>query len=126
MKQGWVSAGDVVYLLYPLVPFRWLLALARLHGRLQAVLKREASRAVHENLSREFGDVNSPTEIERMSRLFFEYERIRGLLIMLAPRTSPERMSAMFPFEGLEHLDRALELGRGVILLGSHINSVAM
>lgn len=126
MNRGWVSAGDIAYLLYPIVPFRWLVALGRLHGRMQATLNWNRRSIVHDNLRRAFGDERGPSDIRRMTREFFEFERIRALLITLAPRMSLERMRRAFPLEGLEHLDRALEQRRGVILLGSHINSVAM
>ena len=100
--------------------------MARLNGRMQASLRPGARETVRENLARAFGDVRSGSEISRMSREFFEFERVRALLLTLTPRMSPERLEAMFPFDGLPNLDRALEAGRGVMLLGSHLNSVAM
>jgi KDO2-lipid IV(A) lauroyltransferase len=81
---------------------------------------------VRRNLAQNFGATRSAAEIDLLTRRFFEYRRLRGMLRALAPRLTTAEMDELLPFEGLEHLDRALEQGRGAILLGSHLNSLCM
>jgi lauroyl/myristoyl acyltransferase len=121
-----VGSEDAAYLLYSFIPLNWLLALARLHGRLAHLVRRRERLAVSQNLAGVFGDGKRQREIDSLTRRFFEQRAIRGLLLAIAPRLTVAEMAKLFPVEGVEHLDSALEQKRGVILLGSHLNSLVM
>lgn len=120
------DASDVAYLLSPLVPLGWLLALARLYGRSTYHLARGPRTRVRRNLERSFGATRTARELDTLTRQFFEYKRVRGVLLAVAPRLSASTIERLLPLEGLERLDAALERRRGVILLGSHLNSVCL
>lgn len=121
-----VHSSDVGYLLYPVLPLDRILGLSRLHGRLTYVVNRSERRTVRQNLARTFGATKNEAEIDLLARRFFEYRRVRGILQAVAPRLTSSEMETLLPVEGLDHLDRALERGRGAILLGSHLNSLCM
>ncbi len=120
------SLGDILYLLYPILPLRWMFRLARLRGRLSYGLKKTARRVVRNNLAGALTNGRPADDLDVLTRKFFEDRQLRALLIMLAPRMSTQELASLFRIEGLEHLDRAVERGRGVLLLGSHLHSVCM
>lgn len=121
-----VGSEDAAYVLYSALPLHRLFALARLHGRLAHRTRHRQRRAVRRNLETVFGAERSPGELDALTRAFFEQRAARGLLLALATRLSSSEMTRLFPIEGLEHLDEAVRQQRGVILLGSHLNSIVM
>lgn len=118
--------SDAAYLLYSLLPLRALFAIARAHGRLTHVVARRRRATVRANLAAAGGAGRSAAELDALTRRFFEYKAGRSLLLAVATRLTDAELARLLPTEGLEHLDAALEHGRGVILLGSHLNSVSM
>lgn len=121
-----IDSSDAGYVLYSILPLSRIFALSRLHGRLTYAVARRQRRIVRENLADALAGTNDERELDLLTRRFFEYKRIRGVMHALAPRLTSAEMAKLVPVEGLEHLDRALEQGRGAILLGSHLNSVCM
>lgn len=126
MKQKLATLGDIAYLLNPVVSLSWMFQLARVHGRLRYLLRRETRAAIHGNIAAVCAEQKNGANIDRLTRQFFEYQQLRSLLVYLAPRLSLPEMSRLFPVEGLERLDWAVAQGKGVIVLGSHLNSVCM
>lgn len=121
-----VRSADVAFLLYSVIPLEWIWALARLHGRLTYLLDRRRRPIVKANLQDAVGSATSPAEIDTLTRRFFEYQRLRSVLLAVAPRLDSEESARLLRIEGLDHLDAALERERGVVLLGSHLNSLVM
>lgn len=121
-----VRSADVSFVLYSVLPLDWIWSLARLHGKLTYHLARRRRSIVQDNLEGVFGSAKSPREIEDLTRAFLEYQRLRGVLLALSPRLGSSELEELVRPEGLEHLDTALEQGRGAILLGSHLNSLVM
>lgn len=121
-----VDPSDAGYLLYSVLPLSRIFELSRLHGRLTYAVARRQRSIVRRNLADALAGASSEGELELLTRRFFEYKRIRGMMQAVAPRLTSAEMARLFPVEGLEHLDRALEQGRGAVLLGSHLNSVCM
>ncbi len=119
-----ICIGDVAYLCTSFVPLPWLYTLARMKGRLRHWGSRETREIVHGNLQSFLGSSHSEPEIDRMTRLFFEYRELRILLYYLYPGLKPRQVEALLPLEGLEHLDRLCPERKGGILLLSHVNSV--
>ena len=124
--SGLADSSDVAYLLHSVIPRTWLFGIARLYGRLTYSLRRDLRSTVRRNLERTLGDTKTPGEIDALTRQFFEYKRIRAAMLAVAPRLTGAEIAELLPVEGLERLDAALERRRGVILLGSHINSVCV
>ena len=120
------SLADIAYLLYPIVPLKWMYPLARLQGRLMYFVRRQEWSAVNNNFVVNFGETKSQQEIDLMTRQFFEYGQLRRLLFLLFPKMTPAQRNKIIPIEGLEYLDDALSQNKGVILLGSHLNSILM
>jgi KDO2-lipid IV(A) lauroyltransferase len=121
-----VSLGDLAYLLYPVVPRSWLFSLARLRGLLRWAWRRRDRRAVSQNIREIFGHEVNGAEVGRYSRRFFQNQMVQNLLATLVPRLSTAELERLLPISGLEHLERAMASGRGVVLMGSHLNSVLM
>ena len=120
-----IGSSDVGYLLYSVLPLDWMWSLSRFHGRLTYLVSPGRRSVVRRNLASAGGGKTS-AELDALTRQFFEFKRLRGLLLALAPRLSSEQLAKLLPLEGLEHLDAALERNQGVILLGSHLNSLCL
>ena len=118
-----INLRDVANILRRVLPVPWLHRLARLHGLLVYLLSAERRRTVAGNLAPFASD---DAELKRMTRRFFELRQVRVLMMVLFLELDPSRWDEHLRIDGLEHLDRALAEGRGVILLGSHINSIGL
>ena len=119
--------GDFVYAAYLVLPFRLFLHLGRPVGWLEMLLRPKARHAVRANLEQAFGTTKSRRELSKLTRQVFEYHQMRILMLMVAPlMTARGQLEKYFPIRGVEHLDRALEAGKSAIILGSHINSMAL
>lgn len=115
-----VSVADVAEVLNRILPLDWLYAIARLEGGLVYLLRPAKRRVVARNLAPFAKD---DSELKRMTRRFFEFSKLRALLLLLFLDMKPEEWERHFSLEGIEYLDQALSEGRGAILLGSHLNS---
>lgn len=117
--------GDLVYLAYLLLPFRWFVQLGRPLGWLEMRLHGRLRRQVRDSMQRAFGRAKSPRELDRLTREVFEYHQMRSLLLLVAPlMTARGQLAKYFPLRNLVQLDRALQAGKGAIILSSHVNSV--
>ena len=119
-----VTLSDAAYVLHPLVPFRAMCALARVQGRAQHRRRRDERAIVRRNLEGAFGTALSAAELDRLTRLAFEYRQLRGLLLALSPRLGTRRRARLFPLEGLEHLEAAGAQACGPVVVASHLNSL--
>lgn len=119
-----LTAGDLIYVLHPLLPLRAVRALTRAQARWLRVTRPAAWRVVRDNLVR-YG-VADPRGggADRLTRRFFEHRQMRRALMVLGPRLRRATLDRLFPLEGTGHLDRALAAGRGAVLVGSHLNSL--
>lgn len=129
--RGIVSAprrfdrGDLVYLAYLILPFGWFVQLGRPLGWLEMVLHPRARRQVRDSIEQAFATTRSRREIARLTRQVFEYHQMRSLMLLVAPlMTVRGQLEKHFPLRNVEQLDRALEAGKGAIVLSSHVNSV--
>lgn len=124
-RRALASVGDLLYILYPVLPQRLVFAAARVRGTLQDVLRTGARRTVRRNLARMFPD-KSAGEIDALTRRFLQCQQAQNLLVMLASRLGTEALSRLVPFENLDRLEWALAQKKGVILLASHLNSASL
>lgn len=122
-----IDREDFVYLMYLLLPFRAFLFFGRMLGRIAMLLHPAKRRSVHANLQDAFGHEKTPAEINRLTRLAFEFLHMRLVLVPVAPLLLVSgKVAKYFPIEGIEILDRALARGKGAVILGSHVNSLGL
>lgn len=122
--RGLLSAGDLAYLAYPVVPLPILRSAARARGLIGGWLRTRAWRVARDNIRAVLGDSAGPPE--QLARRFLVNQQLQKLLVMLAPKLRPDDLERALPMAGLEHLDRALAGGTGAVILASHLNSVSM
>jgi len=120
-----INTEDIAHMLYKVVPLKVLAQLAKIQGKMACRFGR-SGQAVHNNFKKHFSDTYSTSDINRMAREFFEWERVRSLMTSLSPGMSADKLSKLLTIEGEEYLDAALKRGKGAILLGSHLNSIIM
>lgn len=74
------------------------------------------------NLELAFPDMSAPDR-ERLARQVFEhFGRVTADFLVSAKRTR-EQLESEMQVEGIEHLDQALELGRGVVMITGHFGN---
>lgn len=115
----------VIWLLARL-PFRWLIALGRLLGRLTARLPGERRHVAKRNLELCFPELDD-TARARLLRATLADLGLMFVEFALAWMGS-ERAIARIPcaIEGLEHLQRCRAEGRGVLLVGAHFSHLEL
>jgi Kdo2-lipid IVA lauroyltransferase/acyltransferase len=105
------------------MPFRWQHGLGRILGRVFHRLGRARRHVTRVNLALCFPE-RSDEEREAILRGHFEAMGI-GLLETASGWWAPtRRFEGIYTLEGLEHLDRALEQGRGVLLVSAHFTTL--
>lgn len=119
-----VSAGDLIYLSYPLVPLRVVRLLTRAQARWLRLARRATWLAVRDNFVRYRVAPPGSRSADRLALRFLEDRQMRRALMVLGPRLSRTTLDRLFPLEGTAHLDRALAAGGGAVLVGSHLNSL--
>jgi lauroyl/myristoyl acyltransferase len=120
-----LNISDLAFVSYPILPLGFFFAIARVQGVGQYLTNKRLSEMVRENLV-SLKPGLPDTELNRRTRRYFEYSRLRELLFLLAPKMSDETLSQLCPVDGLDHLDRCRASSQGVILLASHLNSRAL
>jgi len=100
-----------------LLPARLAIRLGRFLGAVTVHLIKERMRLGHENLKRAFGGELSHEERCRILRSLME---LLGEALVESIIRTPEDVEKNVEVEGFQHLEKALSLGKGVILLGSH------
>ena len=109
--------------LVSLLPYRAELMVGRTLGRLALLTSGKRQRIIDTNLARCFPEKS----LQQRNRIKSEcYQNIGISLIEMAMCWwwPPEKLKPMVEIEGREHLDAALESGRGIILLSGHFTSL--
>ena len=117
----WLGLG-ILYLGIQL-PWRWQVSLGRGLGRLMYRVAGKRRKIADTNLRLCFPGL-SDQEREKLLRENFQY---MGLAIMesgLSWWGKSERLPALGRIKGLQHLEKALQRGKGVILLTGHMTSL--
>jgi len=99
------------------------LALSRGIGWLLPRLATRLYNNVKEEVTQAFGDERSPEEIDRLLQQIFYHQGESMIEFFRLPHMSREEIQRWAPLEGTEHLDAALALGKGVILLTGHLGN---
>ena len=100
------------------LPARVAISLGRNAGALAEKLFRTRVRLAHENLQIVFGDSLSPAQRQDLIKKLF---RMLGEGFVESVISSPADLRKNVSVEGLEHLKKALEKKKGVIILGPHM-----
>jgi KDO2-lipid IV(A) lauroyltransferase len=110
--------------LVTLLPYRVELALGRLLGRIISLTTGSARhRVVDINLARCFPE-KSPSERQRIKSACYQNIGVSLIEMAICWWWPAEKLKKLVEIEGREHLDEALESGRGVILLTGHFTSL--
>jgi len=118
---AWIGVGFLRILI--LLPYPALIALGRLIGRSAERVSRSRRRIADINLRRCFPDLS---ETQRNQLITRHFESLgMGFFEMAMGWWKPEKaLKRLAHVHGLEHLDKARDTGRGVILLSAHFTSI--
>lgn len=111
--------------LVSLLPWRWSLALHRWLGRVLGSKARSARKTVLDNLERCFPELSAAERAELAADYFANMGAFVAELAM-AWFCSRERLRSLFEVQGAENLERALAMGKGVILCAGHFTTVEL
>lgn len=125
MKR-FIELRDIAILLYWALPLSYMLALGSWQGRLQCRTNSHLKKSVRGNIQKLFAFDRTSDEVDVLTRHFFEHLGARRMLQSLLPFTRKEKLEAILKVENLEKLDSALSRGKGVVLVGSHLNSAVV
>lgn len=109
-----------------LLPLEWALWIGRCLGRLAFRVVSGRRRVVLKNLEVAFGLGKSPQELEEIARKTFSNLGMTLVEFLRMPRLGMGYYNQYIRVEGWEHLDRALEEGKGVIALTFHFGNWEM
>jgi KDO2-lipid IV(A) lauroyltransferase len=115
---GWLKLAAVL-------PWSRSLALHKRLGRWIGRRSRKSNRIVDENLQRCFPGL-SQTERRELTDDYFGNMGAVVAELAVAWFGSRPRLSSLFEVEGVEHLERALENGKGVLLCAGHFTPIEL
>ncbi|MDY1549174.1 LpxL/LpxP family Kdo(2)-lipid IV(A) lauroyl/palmitoleoyl acyltransferase [Luteibacter sahnii] len=121
---AWVGVG-VIWLIARL-PFRWLMRLGRLAGRLALHLNRERRRIAATNIALCFPELDPASQqaLVRANLCDVGMMLVEFALGWMGSRRAIGRVPVTV--EGLEHLQAARDAGRGVLLVGGHFSHLEL
>jgi len=117
----WLGLG--LLRLVCLLPHRTALGIGRSIGRLAYRLSGRRLAIVRRNLELCFPELE-PADIEQLTRRHVDALGMSVVEMGLGRWASDRRHLAITRIEGLEHLERAIGAGRGVILLSAHFTTL--
>ena len=119
----WLGLG--ILRLSTLLPYAWILRLGRGLGWLVFYLLPERRRITRTNIGLAFPELDEKAQ-RKLVRQVFCFATQAVFESALAWWSSEQRLKSLVRIEGLEHIDAALEKGKGVILLGGHYTTLEM
>jgi len=105
------------------LPHGWELSAHRRLGRLVALGSRGSRARIERNLARAFPQ---RADLAAVAAQTFGTHFQHQYLPVSFPRIGPEQLANYVEIRGLEHVDRALEAGRGVVLMHPHMGPVQL
>ncbi|HAO94099.1 MAG: hypothetical protein A2X93_09530 [Deltaproteobacteria bacterium GWC2_56_8] len=130
LKEFIKDAVRFVYF-YPLrglvsvLPFKWTYSLARLAGKAAYSINGGKRAALESELYGLFPDIDQH-KAARVVRNTFVNQMQTELEAFLYPRLDAGSIGSVMEYEGLKHLERGLESGKGVMLLFAHFGANQM
>ena len=107
------------------LPYPWILHLGSTLGRLSFYLLPERRRITRTNIGLAFPELDKSAQ-QKLVKQNFRFATQAVFESALAWWASEQRLKSLVRIEGLEHVDAALEKGKGVILLGGHYTTLEM
>ena len=130
LKEFIKDAVRFVYF-YPLrwlvsvLPFKWTYSMARIAGRAAYIVNGGKRAALASELYGLFPDIER-NKAARVVRNTFVNQMQTELEAFIYPRLDAGSIGSVMEYEGLKHLDRGLESGKGVMLLFAHFGANQM
>lgn len=105
------------------LPYRWLMRLGRVLGRILLILPGERRHVASVNLALCFPELTA-AQHSALLRRHFESLGMSLMETALCWWAPPARLRPLAQVEGLEHLEKALAQGQGAILLIGHFTTM--
>jgi len=106
-----------------LLPKRAALSLGRRIGDLLYFFDLKHKAIAYANIKRAFGSELSVFELKKLTHKFYRNFGQSIIEMFLIPAVDMDYVHKFVSFEGVEHIEEAFRLGKGVILLGTHAGS---
>ncbi|MGH7903912.1 MAG: lysophospholipid acyltransferase family protein [Candidatus Dormibacteraceae bacterium] len=104
------------------LPRPWAYALAIVVSRVALVTAGTARRRLESNLRQAVPEAGG-ARIRELARLNFRYHAKAYADLMWMPRASVDQLRPLLTLEGLENLESARSIGRGVMVVSAHMGS---
>lgn len=111
-----------VLFIFHFLPDAWIWKSAKFLGRAGFYISKKRREIALKNLRMVYGDSLSDSEIINLAICSFEHAVLSIAELFFIDRIL-EKAPKAIRYKGLEHLDQALEKGKGIILLVSHAGS---
>jgi len=106
-----------------ILPGRLIIWLGGVIGNLGFYLDRKHRSVAYTNIKRAFADKKDPREINNILRASFCNFGQSLLELLRLPIVDSKYIERLIKFEGKEHVDKALEKRKGLIILGLHFGN---
>ena len=104
------------------IPLRFTYPMVKLTARLGIFIPQGKFRKIHEGLEKSFPE-KPEKEIRELVYKTFENYLLNACEAFWYPKLNKERMLKMVDYQGLEKIDVALKLGKGVIIAHGHFGN---
>ena len=112
--------GSIIGLVFRVLPIRFGYALANIIGYIIFLVWRRGRKCLGENLRHVVGSNASKKEIDRLAKGALRNYCKYLLDYVCLPAVKPEEIMKRVAFQGWENIEKALEEGKGSILVGLH------
>ena len=109
--------------LVPLIPQRLGYGLAGLLAWAVSILPLPVNRVLRANLRQALGPGSDKGEVSRLARAVLRNSVVNYYELFLLPSISPEEVARRISIQGLEHGERALAMGKGLIVTMPHFGN---
>lgn len=106
------------------LPLSWAMAFGRLVGWIWYYLIPVRRGLAMRNITRALGNELSPAERKKAIRELFSNFGMYIIEILRIPHMTLAENQKLVQIDGWEHVDKALERGKGVILVATHLDNV--